>query len=63
MYIKSVSDEKKHVLSHQIIYARFWEIRMENTLLDEFNGVFWVNEDEIDQYAVPKIVDNYLKKF
>lgn len=63
LYIKSVSEEKKHVLSHQIIYARFWEITLENMVFDSSNSVFWVGEDEMDQYAFPKLVDNYLKKF
>ncbi|UKJ07580.1 A/G-specific adenine glycosylase [Solitalea lacus] len=61
--IMSVSDEKKHVLSHQVIYARFWEMEAIGYRIDSFENGCWVAGEMMENYAVPKLVDNYLKKF
>ena len=46
----------KHVLTHRIIYADFylWEPKEKPSLPD---GYFWIPEADIDQYAVPRLVD------
>ncbi|MCO4293384.1 A/G-specific adenine glycosylase [Solitalea sp. MAHUQ-68] len=61
--IMSVSNEQKHVLSHQIIYAKFWEIESKYPKTSLLENEFWVGEEEFESYAFPKLVDNYLKKF
>ncbi|POY36910.1 A/G-specific adenine glycosylase [Solitalea longa] len=61
--IKAVSEELKHVLSHQVIYAKFWELECNHQENSTMQNGFWVAEEELESYAFPKLVDNYLKKF
>ena len=60
--IEGVSKEYKHILSHQKIYARFWELSCE-TPLNYFstNGSVIIPEKQLNQYAVPRLIDNYLQ--
>ena len=46
----------KHVLTHRILYADFylWQPK-ERPLLPD--GYFWVSEADLDQYAVPRLVE------
>ena len=60
--IHSISSIYKHVLSHQKIHARFWEIDCKksfNELLNETTIV--INENEVHTYAVPRLIENYLR--
>ena len=60
--ITQVSREYKHVLSHQKIYARFWELSCK-TPLDNLstNGSIIIPEKELHQYAISRLIDNYLQ--
>ena len=51
----------KHVLTHRILYADFylWEPDEQPTLPD---GYFWTEEAQLDQYAVPRLVDILLQR-
>ena len=51
----------KHVLTHQIIYADFylWEPTKRPSLPE---GYFWVKEEDIDQYCVPRLVELLLEE-
>jgi len=51
----------KHVLTHQIIYADFylWEPTKRPSLSE---GYFWVKEEDIDQYGVPRLVELLLEE-
>ena len=46
----------KHVLTHRILYADFWlwEVSERPTLPADY---FWVKEEELDNYAVPRLVE------
>jgi A/G-specific adenine glycosylase len=59
--VKAVSATVKHILTHQTIYARF--IHLE-TNFNNFNhsNIFRVNKKDIYKFAVPKLVEQYLKK-
>lgn len=48
--------EVKHVLTHQIIYADFYllEIQSKPELPKDF---IWINESELDNYAIPRLVE------
>lgn len=50
--------EVKHVLSHQRIKARFFEVIVE----DDWTPPHWirVNSESVMNYAVPKLIENYL---
>lgn len=60
--ITGVSKEYKHVLSHQKIYARFWELSCETSLTNfSMEGTIIIPEKELSQYAVPRLIDHYLR--
>ena len=46
----------RHVLTHRVIYADFWlwDVTEKPSLPD---GYFWIQEDEIDNYGVPRLVE------
>ena len=50
----------KHVLTHRVLYADFWlwepEVR---PLLPD--GLFWIREEDINHYAVPRLVEILLE--
>jgi len=60
--VKSISPTYKHILSHQKIYARFWEIDCKtafNKLLPATAII--IKEKDIQSIAVPRLIENYLK--
>ncbi|SMO58181.1 A/G-specific adenine glycosylase [Solitalea koreensis] len=61
--VATVSEEFKHILSHQLIFARFWVLESEKYILPTDGTSFWANEMDIQSYAFPKLVDIYLKKY
>ena len=52
----------KHILSHQIIFGKFWLFKSSKNI-DLKNNVKCVKIKDIDNYAVPKLVENYLNEF
>ncbi len=60
--IKNVSKTYKHILSHQKIYARFWEVESAEPLkkLTGKNEILskWEN---LKDFAVPRLIDQYLE--
>ena len=58
---KCVRRDVKHVLSHQIIYANFYEVYLpENTSF--FKGFFKVKEEDLHLYAIPRLISLFLEK-
>ena len=60
-YLVNVSDHK-HLLSHQTVYAKFWLFKSE-TALPQNSKFKIVSISEIHNYAVPKLIENYLNEF
>ena len=59
--IRSVSSPRKHVLSHQVIFARLIHIEIKNP--ECLNGKFiLVNKKDISKFAVPRLVEKFLKE-
>jgi A/G-specific adenine glycosylase len=60
--ILSVSPQYKHILSHQKIYARFWEVECAGDLkkVSPVNSII-IKQKDIKKYAVPRLIENYLK--
>lgn len=52
--------KEKHILSHQILYATFYrvEIEQESKIL---NTYLCIAEEEIEQYAVPRLIHVYME--
>ncbi|NQU55134.1 MAG: A/G-specific adenine glycosylase [Bacteroidetes bacterium] len=57
--IKSISAEKKHILSHQIIYARLIHIEIEKAE-NISNEIIRINKKDIHKFAVPKLLEQFI---
>lgn len=49
----------KHVLSHQVIHAVFWQVRPPKAFKFP-NDWIRVKPDDIDRYALPRLIERYL---
>ncbi len=58
--LKEKSNEYLHILSHQRIHATFWLITGKPTH-NQGNNLIKCELEEINNYPVPKLIDNYLK--
>ncbi len=50
--------EKRHILSHQRIHAKFWELPLPEKVWPRH--WFQVREEELERYALPKLIENFL---
>ena len=57
--IRSISPEKKHILSHQILHARIihLEINRTDVISNEF---IRINKKDISKFAVPKLLEQFI---
>lgn len=61
-----ISDDYKHILTHQRIFARFYHLKIRNE--DSFlkikslnsNQFISIKQETIEQYPLPRLVDKYL---
>lgn len=61
--IRSVSAQHKHILSHQKIHARFWEVECSQGLEKLASGpAIMIRQKDIHKYAVPRLIESYLEK-
>lgn len=58
--IISQTEPTKHILSHQKIYATFWKLEI-NKLLAIKSDYIKIKLKEINNYPVPKLIENYIK--
>lgn len=51
----------KHILTHQIIFADFYllETNTRPTLSEDF---IWINENELNNYALPRLLEVLIEK-
>lgn len=61
--IQTVSDQIKHILTHQRIIARFVQVENFNDEDIAAKGWFWVQKDELKNYGQPKLIIEFLKNF
>lgn len=60
--VRSVLRNVKHVLSHRVIYANFYEVVMpENS--QSFPNFQKIRAEDLDQYAVPRLIQAFLEKY
>ena len=52
----------RHVLSHQVIHATFYEAVLPDDA-DSFPGYVRVSPDEVDRYALPRLLHQFLERF
>ncbi|KKB45521.1 A/G-specific adenine glycosylase [Parabacteroides goldsteinii] len=53
--------EVKHVLSHQVLYTTFYRVEIEN-VTEALDSYLVVPYEDIERYAVPRLVHIYLEK-
>jgi A/G-specific adenine glycosylase len=57
--LKSVSHEYKHILTHQILYVKFFHIESGTALA--YKPLIKVKLNELSSFAFPKVIDKHLK--
>ena len=60
--VRLVSKGVKHVLSHRVIYADFYEVCLPEATAS-FAGFQKIRHEELDQYAVSRLVHAFLEKY
>lgn len=60
--VRSVLRNVKHVLSHRVIYAHFYEVVLPETSAS-FSGYQRIRVEDIEHYAVPRLVHAFLEKY
>lgn len=60
-FVRNESKTYKHILSHQRIYAKFWQIEISDEIKAEA-GWTETRKTELHAYPVPRLVDLYLNE-
>lgn len=60
--LRLVSGNVKHVLSHRVIYANFYEVDLPEDSTS-FSAFLRVKMEDMEQYAVPRLVHAFLEKY
>ncbi len=60
--ILKISGPVKHVLSHQHLHTRFWEIEISPKWHQKQNNFVFIKDEELMNYALPRLIDSYLQK-
>ena len=59
----SVSRPFKHVLSHQTIFAKFWEVNnLGNKLKNDTKNFVYVIDNQLNKYAFPRLIELYFEE-
>ena len=58
--VKQISAPFKHILSHQIIWATFWNISVK-AHTEAASTYLTINKEDLEQYAVPRLIERYLE--
>ena len=60
--VRSICRNVKHVLSHRVLYANFYEVVLPEKT-KSFSSYLKIKTNELEQYAVPKLIHAYLEKY
>lgn len=60
--VRCVLKNVKHVLSHRIIYANFYEVELPEDS-KSFSAYRKVETDELERYAVPRLIHSFMEKY
>ena len=60
--LEAVSQIRKHILSHQILHARFYHIRVQSFNSLNLATYQQVDKKELHKLPVPKLIENYLNE-
>ena len=60
--VRSICRNVKHVLSHRVLYANFYEVVLPEKT-KSFSSYLKIKTNELEQYAVPKLIHALLEKY
>lgn len=60
--VRSVCRDVKHVLSHRVIYANFYEVTLPEQTIS-FSAYQRIRIEDLEQYAVSRLVHAYIEKY
>ena len=60
--VRPVCREVKHILSHRVIYANFYEVTLPAESAS-FGNYRKIKAEELGQYAVPRLVHAFIEKY
>ena len=60
--LESSSTERKHILSHQILFAKFYHLKTTANLANILGGFEQIEKVNLVEKPVPKLIENYLKE-
>lgn len=60
--VRSICRNVKHVLSHRVLYANFYEVVLSEKT-KSFSSYLKIKTNELEQYAVPKLIHAFLEKY
>ena len=60
--VRSICRNVKHVLSHRVLYANFYEVVLPDKT-KSFSSYLKIKTNELEQYAVPKLIHAFLEKY
>lgn len=62
--LKQVISLKKHILSHQHIYAKFYIIKeIPKQLPADFGPLLTISKSDLEHYPIPKLIDTFLETY
>jgi A/G-specific adenine glycosylase len=62
LILENVTLPVKHILSHQKVFAKFWEFRIDQKSFTSLPDWKSVSVEDIEHKPVPKLIDNYISK-
>ena len=60
--IQAVSEERKHILSHQILFAKFYHINVGNDIGCLRGHFERIKKTNLQEKPIPKLIENYLNE-
>ncbi len=63
MTIRCLRRQVKHVLSHRVIYATFYELTLQEDAAPLFPGFLRIPLEELEHYAVPRLLHQFFEHF
>jgi A/G-specific adenine glycosylase len=61
LLLDDVLESKKHILTHQIIYSKYYKIRIKGLEISN-PSLNFVNQKKVHNFAVSKLLEKYLNK-
>jgi len=59
--VNHVSEIFKHQLTHQMIYARFYEVTIKSPIVAIDHNITLITQENLKKYAIPRLIEKYLQ--